>query len=206
MDSLHSGQWDRLDAVIKWLELTPHSFAREIGLNRSENLYRIKNNKNGISRRLAAQIVEKYPTVNDVWLLTGSGSMLKSDKFGDIIEIPYYSNGINQYLSEPDKLDSSFSMPNFFKANLAIDSHICIAEDIIPEDSVVFLKNHTTKKIVYGKLYYIVMELYNEFCYLTKSNNENKLIMHGSDPKNGIEIDISEILHIFLVDSFIKKL
>ena len=67
--------WHRLERVIKWTGLSVNSFALNIGLKRSENLYQIKKGNNGISRDLATLITTKYPSVSKAWLLTGEGEM-----------------------------------------------------------------------------------------------------------------------------------
>ena len=54
--------WHRLERVIKWTGLSVNSFALNIGLKRSENLYQIKKGNNGISRDLATLITTKYPS------------------------------------------------------------------------------------------------------------------------------------------------
>lgn len=67
--------WQRLEQVINWSELSTNRFAREIGLKRSENLYQIKRGSFGISKSLSELICAKYPGVNRAWLLTGESEM-----------------------------------------------------------------------------------------------------------------------------------
>ena len=45
--------WQRIEKIVRWTGLSVNSFALSIGLNRSENLYRIKRGDNGISKELA---------------------------------------------------------------------------------------------------------------------------------------------------------
>ena len=80
--------WQRIDSVIRWANMTINYFALYIGLPRGENLYQIKKGNNGISRNLADKIVTKFPEVSLAWLLTGEGQMfvdekLKNDARGD---------------------------------------------------------------------------------------------------------------------------
>ena len=65
--------WQRIDSVIRWANMTINYFALYIGLPRGENLYQIKKGNNGISRNLADKIVTKFPEVSLAWLLTGEG-------------------------------------------------------------------------------------------------------------------------------------
>lgn len=56
--------------------ITVAELAKSIGKNPT-NLYDIQRGKiKAISHRLASTITEKYPEINKVWLLTGTGSML----------------------------------------------------------------------------------------------------------------------------------
>ncbi len=63
--------WQRIEAVIKWANMSTNYFARHIGLARGENLYQIKRGNNGISLDVADRIVSKFPQVDKLWLLTG---------------------------------------------------------------------------------------------------------------------------------------
>lgn len=72
--------WDRVEAVIKMSKMSTNAFAKHIGLMRGENLYQIKRGNNGISVDVADRICENYPKVNKLWLLTGEGTMLSTDK------------------------------------------------------------------------------------------------------------------------------
>ena len=67
--------WQRIEAVIKWANMSTNYFARHIGLARGENLYQIKRGNNGISRDVAQRIVAKFPQIDKLWLLTGDGQM-----------------------------------------------------------------------------------------------------------------------------------
>ena len=56
--------WQRIEAVIKWANMSTNYFARHIGLARGENLYQIKRGNNGISRDVAQRIVAKFPQID----------------------------------------------------------------------------------------------------------------------------------------------
>lgn len=72
-------QWLRLQTIIEHYGMTAHGFANYLELNSSENLYRIKHGKNGISRQLAERIVRHCPEIRKCWLLCGEGEMLRSE-------------------------------------------------------------------------------------------------------------------------------
>ena len=85
----------RLQCVIERANMTANAFAKHLGLPRGECLYQIKRGNYGISRRLAARIVEKYPDINELWLLTGEGDMLRGSDCGSIM-VPFYDADISQ--------------------------------------------------------------------------------------------------------------
>ena len=71
--------WERLESVIRWANMTINYFGRYIGLSRSENLYQIKRGNNGVSLDLANRITAKFPEVSKLWLLTGDSQMISGD-------------------------------------------------------------------------------------------------------------------------------
>ena len=81
--------WQRIEAVIKWANMSTNYFARHIGLARGENLYQIKRGNNGISLDVADRIVAKFPQVDKLWLLTGEGQMF-ADARTRGPQIPFY--------------------------------------------------------------------------------------------------------------------
>lgn len=70
--------WPRIEMVIRWSGMSTNAFARHIGLPREENLYQIKKGNNGLSISVANMICEKFPEIDELWLLTGKKEMLHS--------------------------------------------------------------------------------------------------------------------------------
>lgn len=71
-----SDVWPRIEMVIRWSGMSTNAFARHIGLPRGENLYQIKKGNNGLSMNVANLICEKFPEIDELWLLTGKRDML----------------------------------------------------------------------------------------------------------------------------------
>lgn len=65
--------------LLNHLKISANKFAFEIGLNANTAIYHVKNGRNNISPELAKKIQKRYPELNYNWLLTGEGSMLKSE-------------------------------------------------------------------------------------------------------------------------------
>lgn len=74
--------------IKKVIKVTNHrslsSFARSIGYERSETIRRIVIGENGISAKVARNIVNSFPSISYAWLLTGEGEMLLEQVAGEL--------------------------------------------------------------------------------------------------------------------------
>ena len=101
--------WQRIEAVIKWANMSTNYFARHIGLARGENLYQIKRGNNGISLDVADRIVSKFPQVDKLWLLTGEGQMFADGKLRGA-QIPFYNVDVEQAIAHVTHLEAESSL------------------------------------------------------------------------------------------------
>lgn len=86
---------ERLEYLLSRDEVTPYKVSKEIGI--SQSVFSVIRNDTNNSKTLqndTASKLAKYFKVNKSWLLTGSGSMLKSDS-GNITQITQTANGNN---------------------------------------------------------------------------------------------------------------
>ena len=113
--------WQRIEAVIKWANMSTNYFARYIGLARGENLYQIKRGNNGISLDVADRIVSKFPQVDKLWLLTGEGQMFSDEKLRGV-QIPFYNVDVEQAIDHVAHLEaeSSLMVPQAGQCDLAM--------------------------------------------------------------------------------------
>lgn len=70
---------ERITEVLKFVGMTANRFSEHIGLKTAQNIYDIIKGKHGISKLVAEKITAKYLNINQAWLLTGEGTMLKSE-------------------------------------------------------------------------------------------------------------------------------
>ena len=113
--------WERIECVIRWTNLTINAFAKHIGLPRAENLYQIKRGNNGISGRLADRIAETFPQISRTWLLTGDGTMFVG--YGErSVAVPYYDEDICLTAGAFDGLEPACDivLPDFARCDLAV--------------------------------------------------------------------------------------
>ena len=70
---------ERIKQIIEYYELSPASFAEQIGINRS-NLTHIFSGRNQPSLELAKKILHYYPDIKTEWLIMGVGNMFKNNE------------------------------------------------------------------------------------------------------------------------------
>ncbi len=80
--------WERIEVIIRESGMTINCFARTIGLNSGENLYRIKRGCNRVSRRIAEKIHAYIPKYSVSWIMCG-GNMPNIE--GAMKKVPVYS-------------------------------------------------------------------------------------------------------------------
>ncbi len=196
--------WQRIEQVIKWSGISSVSaFAREIGLNRGENLYQIKRGNNGISRDLAESIAAKYPQISKAWLLTGEGEMLPGKTARERYDIPFYKMDVTSLTDPMEQINPAYyiSFPMFKGADYAAFTFADAMEPEIPKGAIVFLQQIEKGNFTPGAIYYVRSAKFNGIRYVRKSINDGKLRLV---PKNTADydemmIDSSEIKAMFRI-------
>jgi len=69
---------DILSELIKYSGLTGQKFAKKIGVSQSVVSEYLQGKYQKLSKKMEGAILETFPEVSLVWLLTGNGNMLKS--------------------------------------------------------------------------------------------------------------------------------
>lgn len=68
---------DRISELIEFLDITPTAFADEIGIQRS-GLSHILKGRNKPSLDVVQKIVNRFPEINILWMVNGTGAMSSS--------------------------------------------------------------------------------------------------------------------------------
>lgn len=73
-----------MEEILSYVELNPKQFSESLGFDRPQAIYDIMNplKKVGISKNMADKICSKYTNINKMYLLTGEGKLLNTDKPG----------------------------------------------------------------------------------------------------------------------------
>lgn len=148
--------WQRLEAVISWANMSINYFARHIGLPRGENLYQIRRGNNGISKDVAHRVVTRFPEISESWLLTGDGHMFANENLRGA-QIPFFRLDVERFATQTLKLtpDELIVFPSVADCDMAMLYSSDAMTPRIPAGSIVFLKQIDPATIIPGEEYVI---------------------------------------------------
>ncbi len=69
----------RIQSILDHTSLTANGLAMRIGLSHPDSIYHILRGRNGISNKMADQILMAFPEISRGWLLSGEGAMFRPD-------------------------------------------------------------------------------------------------------------------------------
>ncbi|MBE6181463.1 MAG: hypothetical protein E7148_02060 [Rikenellaceae bacterium] len=194
--------WERIEAVINWANMTINRFARHIGLPRGENLYQIKRGNNGISIDLASRIVDKFPQISKLWLLTGDGEMfVEEGRMGK--KIPFYPADPEADITRIEELcvESFLMLPTTDDCDFAMRYNGRAMGNIVPTGSIVALKKIPLDAIIPGEEYVIVSQKIVTLRIVRVVKGANKLRLVAGDNENydDIVLNSSDIIALYKV-------
>ena len=192
--------WERLEKVIQYLGFNVNSFAKEIGLNRAERLYQIKRGNYAISKNLAGTIAARFPDINDAWLITGEGNMLKDgDNF---YKIPLYNVSLDEFKTDLSQMTAAHELeiPILSGSDFAIVNEGEAMSPEIEHGSVVFVKEVDKSAVIYGDIYMIIAEHINIIRFVRGlDENRWKLVAKNSTHYDDIILDQQTVKAIYKV-------
>lgn len=197
-----SDNWHRIEKIVKWTGLSVNAFAREIGLNRAENLYQIKRGNNGISRDLAELICEKYALVSKAWLLTGEGEMF--------LEKPPMPAGIPFYRMEAVSLitaaaapqpESEIVLPMMPECDFAAYTRGKAMQPSIPPGSIIMCRRVDPPTFIPGGEYLIKSAAFTGIRSLRRDRgSENvRLVPANKEEFDEIMLPVNEITELYSI-------
>lgn len=194
--------WQRIEAVIKWANMSTNYFARYIGLARGENLYQIKRGNNGISLDVAERVVAKFPQVDKLWLLTGEGGMFADDRLRGA-QIPFYRHDPEQGMDDIHRLESEcmLVLPMIGDCDFAMCYSGRAMGDLIPPGTVVLLKAVDRDAIIPGGEYVIVSRKIVTLRIVRTVEGEDKLRLVAGDREHydDILMNVNDIVSVYKV-------
>ena len=202
--------WHRLERVIKWAGLSVNSFALNIGLKRSENLYQIKKGNNGISRDLATLITTKYPMISKGWLLSGEGEMLiEQQPSASEQGVPYYGMDVLAAVEQTElpEPQSRINVPMFNDCDIAALNIGTAMHPEISAGSIVVLKKWSKEAIVPGESYLVITAYFKGIRIIRFGNDPStlQLLPVNREQYDPITVTKDEIERLFIVQGIIIK-
>lgn len=176
--------WERLEQVIRASKLSVNAFAKEIGLARGENLYRIKRGNNGISQDVARRIHEHYPEYSVSLLLCSEGDTLLLGRNNPVVCIPICRNirttDLSDFDSSEEHLVVSASVAN--GAQYAVPYTDAILNPYL-WNSLLLLRDSRGEEIVYGNIYFLIMGRTRIFRIVQGTDDSHCLRLTTCDPE-----------------------
>ncbi|MDL2320465.1 hypothetical protein LJC45_04965 [Alistipes sp. OttesenSCG-928-B03] len=196
--------WQRIEQIIKWAGFASVSaFAREIGLNRSENLYQIKRGNNGISRDLAQSITERFPEISKGWLMSGEGAMLRGEAQVRDCDIPFFKHDAVQMVTGAEKPDPEYyiSFPVFGGSDFAAFTFADAMEPVIARGTMLFFRKVAVEEAVPGGIYLVVAKTFSGIRYLRRDPGSVDVRLVAANKKEFDEVvvpadSIGELYHV----------
>ncbi|SKB56783.1 hypothetical protein SAMN05660841_01295 [Sphingobacterium nematocida] len=199
--------WGRLDQVIQYLGLNVNSFAKEIGLNRAERLYQIKKGNYDISKNLAGIIVDRFTDINEAWLLTGEGAMLKAAE--GAAKIPLYNMSLDEFnvdLSQMQVVDE-LEIPILSGSDFAFVNQGDSMSPEVEHGSVVFVKQVDKDAVVFGDIYLIISEKMNVVRFIRGLDNKSwRLVAKNATDFDDLILDISLVKAVYKVKGVLSMI
>ncbi|WP_418990858.1 hypothetical protein [Alistipes sp.] len=194
--------WQRIEAVIKWANMSTNYFARYIGLARGENLYQIKRGNNGISLDVADRIVTRFPQIDKLWLLTGEGQMFADEDLRGA-QIPFYNIDVEQGIGLMEHLESQSSLiiPQLGDCDLAMTYTGRAMGEMVPSGTIVILKKVDREAIIPGEEYVIVSRKIVTLRIVRVAEGEQTLRLVAGDRENydDILLNANDIVSLYKV-------
>lgn len=196
--------WQRIEKVIKWTgKPSISAFAREIGLNRSENLYQIKRGNNGISKDLAESIATKYPAVSRAWLLTGEGEMLPGSGVKNRYDIPFFKADAAAFATHKaaSKPEYYISFPMFRGCEFAAFSLSDAMAPDIDRGAVLFFESTELDALTPGATYLVVSHMFTGIRTVRKdpASTAIRLVATNKEKYDDVVLDLKDVDKLFLV-------
>lgn len=208
---------DRIKEIAGKEGITIGALERNIGASKGV-LSRAIDKGTDIQAKWIVQIVENYPQFSADWLLTGVGSMLKSNEvpakvsFDPSVGTPYYDvdfiGGFNEIFNNQTTIPAcNVLVPGFEKASVWCNVTGHSMEPKINHGDIIALHECSINDIQYGEIYAVVLDTIRTIKILRRGSTPDKLLyvpINKPDYEEQ-EFDISRIIKVFEVVGSISK-
>ena len=208
----------RINDIKDYYSLSDNAFAGRVGIPQT-TLSNIFIRDSDIKYSYLKKIVTSFGDISSDWLITGEGSMLKSET--NIVSTPinvhaikYYPNikgsmGGVSFLDNPNEDFEDIALPGFSDCQYAINAYGDSMSPLIKSGQIVVLREWNEHFIDWGKIYLVVTKSgYRAIKYLMPSEHKGRVICKSENEKENppFEVDYDNDVHkIYLVKGWICK-
>ena len=204
---------DRINKVIEFLGITTQAFLAETGLS---------NIKDNATKRTIDKIVKRYPFVNPLWLMHGTGQMMDTPQKATTVKFSYApivsQRAAAGYLSgfaDDDYLDTLEKIPyiedeetkgNVVAIEVSGDSMNDGSAECYRDGDIVIAKEVSLDNISIHRRDFVIVHRTGILIKRIEKLTNKEITLHSLNQEYGdITLDTADILKIFVVTTRVSK-
>lgn len=207
----------RIIEFIKYKGIGQTKFEKAVGLS---NGY-LNQLRHAPSYEKIQMIIGAFPDLNEVWLLTGEGEMLKSEaqqpdslparteksRIRYWVDVDATAGGLTMFDDNPMNKCIEMSIPEFGDCTDAVNLHGDSMFPLFKSGQIIILKEWAESFIDFGNVYLVITKSGNRMVkYLRKGSDAAHVLCVSENPAfDPFEILIDDILKLYIVKGSISK-
>lgn len=207
----------RIIKFIKYKGIGKTKFERAVGLS---NGY-LNQLRHAPSYEKIQMIIGTFPDLNEVWLLTGEGEMLKSEaqqsaslparteksRIRYWVDVDATAGGLTMFGDNPMSKCIEMSIPEFGDCTDAVNLYGDSMFPLFKSGQIIILKEWVESFIDFGNVYLVITKSGNRMVkYLRKGSDAAHVTCVSENPAfDPFEILIDDILKLYIVKGSISK-
>lgn len=207
---------DRLKEFLSSQKIGRNRFEEQLGIS----IGYMSSKATTITSDVIEKVTSAYPNLSLDWLITGEGSMLKSEASAKKTSYPINKNVIKyypavngsmggvQFLDDPEESYVDIILPGFSECKYAINAYGDSMHPVIKSGQVVILMEWTESFIDWGRIYLVVTKSgYRIIKYLKPSDNADAIRCESENKELNPAFDINreDIHKLFLVKGWVCR-
>ena len=207
----------RIIEFIKYKGIGQTKFEKAVGLS---NGY-LNQLRHAPSYEKIQMIIGAFPDLNEVWLLTGEGEMLKSEaqqsaslparteksRIRYWVDVDATAGGLTMFDDNPMSKCIEMSIPEFGDCTDAVNLYGDSMFPLFKSGQIIILKEWAESFIDFGNVYLVITKSGNRMVkYLRKGSDAAHVLCVSENPAfDPFEILIDDILKLYIVKGSISK-
>lgn len=209
---MESSVKQRIMEFLKYKGIGQGKFEKEVGLSNGY-MNQLRHSPGADKLQM---ILSTYPELDEIWLRTGKGDMIKSNgsnKSNSSSAITYFPNvdgsmGGVQFIENPDEMRQDIIIPGYSDCKFAINAYGDSMSPLIKSGQIVLLSEWQERFIDWGKIYLVVtMSGYRAIKRLFPGCDAEHVLCKSENEVNNppFEVEREDIVKIYLVKGWICR-